>query len=410
MRHLANMNVVFVVPRFYPYKGGYENYILKLATHLRLLGNTVTVLTSTALDLEAFWLKGFHTTEPGTEELEGVLIRRFPIDYRKWVRRSGRILALAGTWRMKAKFAAPGFHVHGLASAIREAKPDIVHIGPLPYTRLMYEGLREGAHCHARVVATPCTHFGEDRSNAVARHYTQPAQIKLLNHCDALLALTHVEQRGLVQCGVQSEKIRVTQLGIDLATVTGGEPERFRTRHNVQGPIVLQLGTKAGDKGTIAVVEGMKRLWAEQLSATLVLAGATTTEFESYLQHQPPMPRLLNLAPISEDEKRDLLAAATILVNPSRVESFGIVYLEAWANGKAVIGADIPVTREVIEHGRDGLLVRFGDPEAIAHAVRRLLQDPSLANGMGQSGCAKVKARFRWEAVLPKITESFCES
>ena len=92
MRHLANMNVVFVVPRFYPYRGGYENYVLKVATHLRLLGNTVTVLTSTALDLEAFWLGGFRTTEPGAEELGGVLIRRFPIDYRKWVRRSGRIL------------------------------------------------------------------------------------------------------------------------------------------------------------------------------------------------------------------------------------------------------------------------------------------------------------------------------
>ena len=401
------MNVVFVVPRFHPYRGGYENYILKIARALHSCGHKVTILTSNAFDLEAFWLKGFHTIPPGDEDLEGLVIRRFAIDYRKWIRRSGRLLAVMGTWKMKARFGAPGFHVKGLSDAICKAQPDIVHIGPLPYTRLMYEGLREAKRCGARVIATPCTHFGEDASDQVSRYYTQPAQMHLLNQCEALLTLTKIEEQRLVALGVKPYKIRTTRLGIDFSEVTGGNEERFRARWNLRGPIVLQLGTKAADKGTVVVLEGMKHLWAQQLDVWLVLAGASTSEFDSYLQSQPAMPRLLNLGPVSEIDKRDLLAAATLLVHPSRVESFGIVYLEAWANLKPVIGADTAVSREVIQPGKDGLLVRFGDPKAISEAVRHVLRNPAEAALMGQCGYTKVRAAFSWDTILPRILDVF---
>jgi glycosyltransferase involved in cell wall biosynthesis len=401
------MNVVFVVPRFHPYRGGYENYILKIASGLHSCGHKVTILTSNAFDLEAFWLKGFRTIPPGDEDFEGLAIRRFAIDYRKWIRRSGRLLALVGTWKMKARFGAPGFHVKGLADAIRRAEPDIVHIGPLPYTRLMYEGLREAKRCDARVIATPCTHFGEDASDQVSRYYTQPAQMHVLKQCDALLTLTKVEEQRLVALGVKSNKIRTTRLGVDFSEVTGGNEERFRARWNLRGPIVLQLGTKAADKGTVGVLEGMKHLWAQQMDVWLVLAGASTSEFDRYLHSQPAMPRLLNLGPVSETDKRDLLAAATLLLHPSRVESFGIVYLEAWANGKPVIGADTAVSREVIERSKDGLLVRFGDPKAISEAVRYILRNPLEAARMGQCGYTKVRAAFSWDTVLPRILDVF---
>jgi glycosyltransferase involved in cell wall biosynthesis len=401
------MKIAFVVPRFFPYRGGQENYVLKLSQQLHRYGHDVFVLTSNAFDLESFWIPGFRTLPAGLEYLEGIEIRRFPISYRKWIRRSGRLLAYVGNWRWKARYSAPGFCVKGLPSALRQLRPNVVHISPLPYTRLMYEGLREGLRCGARVIATPCVHFGEDNSSEVARYYTQDFQIRLLNECQAVLTMTDMERSRLAELGIDRHKLRTTAHGIDMHEVTGGNEECFRRRWNVTGPVVLQLGTKTEDKGTIAVVEAMKSLWAQGTEAWLVLAGASTSGFDDYLRIQQNLPRLLNLGPVDEAEKRDLLAAMDILVHPSRVESLGIVYLEAWANAKPVIAADTAASRAVVTRGHDGLLVPFGDSGAIAGAIRQLLEDPDQRQRLGDAGREKVLAKYSWEAVLPEILQVF---
>jgi glycosyltransferase involved in cell wall biosynthesis len=197
-------------------------------------------------------------------------------------------------------------------------------------------------------------------------------------------------------------------LGIDIADVTGGAAERFRAKWKVQGPIVLHLGTKAPDKGTISVVEAMKTLWDRGAEASLVLAGSSMRAFDDYMKKQPKLPRLLNFSPVDDAHKRDLLAAADLLVHPSRVESLGVVYLEAWANGKPVIAADTAVSREIIDPSKDGLLVPFGDTSAIASAIQRVLADPLTSERMGQAGRNKVLERFSWDPALAGISRVFC--
>jgi len=401
------MKVVFVIPRFYPYSGGYENYVLRLAKHLHSCGHNVCVLTSNAFDLESFWLRKLRTLPVGSENVGGVDVQRFPISYRKWIRRAGRLLAYLPNWRLRARFSTPSFRVIGIVEALRRTAPDVIHIGPLPYNRLMYEGLREGRRMGARVITTPCVHFGEDGNNEVAQHYTRPYQMRLLEESDAVLALTHMERRRLIELGVRAEKVSAFGLGIDIAEVTGGDAERFRAKWEVRGPIVFHLGTKAPDKGTISVVEAMKTLWAKGAEAWLVLAGASIRAFDDYIGAQPKLPRLLNFGPVDDADKRDLLAATHVLVHPSRVESLGMVYLEAWANGKPVIAADTAVSREIIEPGKDGLLVPFGDTLAIAAAIQQLLTDQSSSERMGEAGRHEVCGRFSWDAVLPEISKVF---
>jgi glycosyltransferase involved in cell wall biosynthesis len=402
-----NMKIVFVVPRFYPYSGGYENYVLRLAKHLRSCEHKVLVLTSNAFDLESFWIKNLHTLPIGTGNVDGVEVQRLPISYHKWIRRAGRLLAYLPSWRLKACFSKPSFRVGGIVEALRRAAPEVIHIGPLPYNRLMYEGLREGRLIGARVITTPCVHFGEDGNNDVARYYTQSYQMRLLKESDAVLALTSMERRRLIELGVHAERVHAFGLGIDIAGVTGGDANRFRAEWKVQGPVVFHLGTKAPEKGTISVVEAMKSLWARGAEAWLVLAGSSIRAFDDYMRGQPKLPRLLNLGPVDEAHKRDLLAAADVLVHPSRVESLGVVYLEAWANGKPVIAADTAVSREIIEPGKDGLLVPFGDTTAIGAAIDQILADRLASERMGRAGRNKVCDRFSWDTSLAKISNVF---
>jgi glycosyltransferase involved in cell wall biosynthesis len=66
---------------------------------------------------------------------------------------------------------------------------------------------------------------------------------------------------------------------------------------------------------------------------------------------------------------------------PSRSDSFGIVLLEAWANGAATVGYVAGGIGGVIRHEQDGLLVRCGDLKGLATAQRRLTEEPGCEEG-----------------------------
>lgn len=384
------MHVAFVLPRFYPYRGGYENSILSLAKYLVAQGHRATVFTTTADDLEAFWLLGFKTFPEEQFSLDGITIRRFPIAYNALRRRATRVLGLTPYWRWKAQHWRPSFPVRGLAEALRALHPDLFHIGPLPYNSLMYAGLHAGELRGLPVVATPCSHLGEPGSNAVVQHYLQPHQVALLRHCDQVLCMTTSERDHLHRLGLPDRKLAVTPFGIALQNAVGGDPQFLQKKHNVDGPVVLHLGMKAYEKGSETLVEAMKLLWARGSSAWLVMAGPSLSTFDAYVAAAgTSCPRLLNLPPFADEQKRDLLASAAVVAQPSRVESLGLVLLEAWANRKPVVAADIEVSRELVRSSGGGVTVPFGDALRLAEALQQLLHDPAARDAMGAGGYQK---------------------
>ena len=199
--------------------------------------------------------------------------------------------------------------------------------------------------------------------------------------------MTQTERDRLQGLGIAADKLAITPFGIDLQTSVGGDPNFLRQRYNVDGPVVLHLGMKAFDKGSQTLVEAMKLAWSRGSSAWLVMAGPSLSTFDDFIRTTGTnCPRLLNLPPFDEAQKRDLLASATIVAQPSRVESLGLVLIEAWANSKPVITADIAVSRELIASCGGGVTVPFGQPEQLAGAIENLLSDAALRQRMGAGG------------------------
>ncbi|HEV8229184.1 MAG TPA: glycosyltransferase family 4 protein, partial [Candidatus Limnocylindria bacterium] len=108
--------------------------------------------------------------------------------------------------------------------------------------------------------------------------------------------------------------------------------------------------------------------------------------------------RWLDRGVVSEAEKAEAFARATIFAMPSEHETFGHTYLEAWCAGLPVIAGDIAPLREVVREGIDGLHAR-NEPRAIADAVLTLLRDPDLARRMGAAGRERARHEFSWPAV-----------
>ncbi len=195
-------------------------------------------------------------------------------------------------------------------------------------------------------------------------------------------------------------------IGVNPEQVLGGDGAAFRAKYNLDDrPIVFSIGVTAYDKGTVHLVEAMRQLWARGSEAQLVLAGATMSHFLNRVARIPPAERhrLHVLGSVSDEDKRGLFAAGDVFAMPSRTDSFGIVYLEAWLYAKPVIGAQAGGVPEVINADRDGLLIRFGDVDALAAAIDRLLTDKPLAAAFGAAGRHKVLAGMTWDNVYQNL-------
>jgi glycosyltransferase involved in cell wall biosynthesis len=103
-----------------------------------------------------------------------------------------------------------------------------------------------------------------------------------------------------------------------------------------------------------------------------------------------------------------LHAAAGVFVMPARsdqedVEGFGLVFLEAGAAGRAVVGARAGGVIDAVRHGETGLLVPPSDPAALADAVSTLLSDEALRRRFGEAGRAHVLANATWDHVAERL-------
>jgi glycogen(starch) synthase len=407
------MRILHIIQRYWPARGGAEILLEEISNRLVADGHHVTVATTDALDFELFWDPSQRRVARQEEWHRGVHILRFPVRHLPAPRLSypawRRLL-----WLLSAIQPIPVQVLSRLARftpwvpdlwrwlASTNESFDLVTGMTICFEPLLEAGLRFARRRGVPFAICPLTHLGAGARpgrDALSRFYTMRHQVALVRASDAVVVLTPSEGAFYEQKGISKERILVAGPGIDPANVLGGDRQRFLQRHNLSGPVVAFLSAMAYDKGTIHLVEAVRRLWQTGVQVELVLAGAILNPFQNYLASLPPADRqrLHVLGPITEEEKRDLLAACDIFAMPSRTDSFGIVYLEAWLYEKPVIGARTWAISDVITDRRDGLLVPFGDTRALAQAIVHLVADPEKRRAMGLRGKQNVYRSHMWD-------------
>ena len=194
----------------------------------------------------------------------------------------------------------------------------------------------------------------------------------------------------LVTRGIPRSSIRVIYNGVDSQALTPGSSER------AEKPLFVYLGRLKKYKRVDTVIRAFASLNLDD--ATLEIAG--TGDYRAPLEglaqslHLGKQVKFLGFVP--EERKVHLLRRAWASVLASPKEGWGISNLEAAACGTPVIAANSPGIRESVIDGETGFLVPQDDPEAMAAAMRGLVQSPDLVNVLGAAG-RKFAETFTWD-------------
>jgi len=387
--------------------GGGERYAEALAAQVTDQGHKVTVLTSSASQQDHLWL-GSDASDESTHarrDSAGARIIRCPIQ-RFFLGRNGLF-----AWRkaMIMLSSLPGNHTRRLEGMARHVPGihwgdalnalgpiDLVHAFNISWEYPMVLAARLAARRCVPLVITPFAHLGTGPRDRVALNNTMQHQLAMLREADAVLALTSVEQDGLARRGVRKERMHILPAGID--DWAPAEAMQAEAPVTWPRPYVCFVGRNSQDKGAIQTLQAVIRLRQRGIGVDLVMVGQRDATFQRQLGglSASEQRHIHVLGLVDETTKQRAIAGSAMLALPSRVDSFGIVFLEAWRHGKPVIGANAGGIPGVIREGIDGLLVEHGDTAQLAAAMERLLADPQLASELGASGEARLRDEFDW--------------
>lgn len=298
---------------------------------------------------------------------------------------------LAGTLRMGGAwdFMTP----IRLASAIRRLPgATVIHVHNFKdaYTALAARRLCKDRD-DIRVVAT---------RHLVRAAKTDVSHLRIYNGLDAIIFVSDTARRKFLSTlpEVDASRLHVVPNSVDIGP---------RERHApIDTPLrLIYTGRLAAEKGIDVLLDALRRIgsgsqWTLDIFGTG--SGKYVLPLMSMCKREFPDGRV-HWFGYSNDVPA-ALANADVAVIPSRApEAFGLAILEAFSQGTAVVSTDSGAQTEIIDDGRNGLIVPAGDPEALAAAIRRLLDDNTLRRRLAQAGLESYRNEYGYDRFYNRI-------
>jgi len=226
------------------------------------------------------------------------------------------------------------------------------------------------------------------------------------------LARAHARQADAIIVVSQftaAEVQRLFEVPADRLSVCspGAPPWAARDRPPTTG-FVLFFGTLEPRKNVGGLLDAYERLAARRRDLPpLVLAGQATDAARPWLERlgRPPLNRVVkHVGYVEPARRRALYLDAICLVQPSFEEGFGITVLEAMTAGVPVIVSNRGALPEVA--GGAGEVVSVDDPDEMAAALEKLIDDPTLAATRAAQGIARAR-EFRWDTTARKVYDTY---
>lgn len=272
--------------------------------------------------------------------------------------------------------------------------PDLIIAGPLPTTVVLYASFFKKL-TGAKLLINPCFHPTDT-------DFIQPLLLKSLKSADYLWTLTEFETEYFrQQLKISVGKLLHLGIGIDKNFLI--KTDKLFPKF----PNLLYIGSFSAHKGIDTLIKSFSLLPSP---VTLTLAGQPTLYFPLIKKQINSLPsgtknRINIIKNFSSSHLSRLIDKSTILILPSRQESFGLVLIEALARKTPIITSDIPQLSEFISRFRSGLTFKLDDSADLIRQIQKLIMSPKQSKTFGQNGFKFVSKHYTWD----KIGKSLCQ-
>ncbi|MEM1093159.1 MAG: glycosyltransferase family 4 protein [Bacteroidota bacterium] len=234
---------------------------------------------------------------------------------------------------------------------------------------------------------------------------------RVLRTADGLFPVSRYTAGLLHDLGVAPARVRVAANGVDPERFAPADASALRSRLGLKGRrILLSMCRLVGRKGVDTMLEALPAIIRQHPDVVYLIGGTGPTE--ATLQQQvddaglSAHVRFLGRVPDADLVSYYNLCEVFVMVPrsaPPDVEGFGLVYLEAGACGKPVVGSTAGGIPDAIDDGETGHLVPPDQPDTLAATLIALLDYPEQATAMGATARCQILERRTWDHTAEQL-------
>lgn len=373
--------------------GGAEMELRGLVEHLHAAGIALEILTTCVKDFNSRWDENYHTQ--GEDTVNDITVRRFNVQKRNVLPfESVNIKLMNKTSVTRAEeeiFVREMVNSPALYKYMEEHSDDYSLYIMIPY---MFGTTYYGCQvCPEKTVFIPCFHDEQYLYMSVFKEAF--AKIKgIIYHAQPEYDLANrvYDLRNVTQ----------SVLGEGVYTEISYNRERGVEKLGFNAPFILYAGRKDVGKNVYTLINyfaEFKRRMKTDLKLILIGGGEVALPEEAAAD-------IYDLGFVEMQDKYDIFAAAAMLCQPSKNESFSLVIMESWLCGRPVlVNSGCEVTTYFSKDSNGGLY--FQNYFEFEGCVNYLLKHPDVANVMGENGRQYVLENFAWGVIVEKYVAFF---
>ena len=391
MEGLNDMNILFVFFQFLPNIGGTEIPMYHYARELVRRGHHVTVYTANAC--------GFKPSKLRPEEvIDGIAVKRF------------KVIPLPTRYNYLT------FFTPSIVPALMSVGADLVQVFSLLPSFITTVSCLIAKIRKIPLILYPQYHpsrlniFTSFMKKALFRFFDKVIGVYILKMADYIIALTDAEATLYKQQGMKN--VRLIYEGITIQKPpAAAEISSFREKYSLSDDQVflLTVGRIEKRKGIEFLIRSIPKVLERFPNIRLIIVG----EDNGYLSRLEKLAHELNCdehivftGAVSDFELSSAYALSSIVIVPSQFEAYGRVVVEGWSFRKPIVASkNVALAAELVSKD-NGVLVKFGDSEALADAIIGLLYHPGHAETLGANGY-EIAKELTWEKRVDALEEVY---
>lgn len=375
--------------------GGAEAEARGVIKHLQAAGVELEVLTTCVKEFASDWYDNFY--KPGDYNEDGVKVKRFLADQGDGVLFTSINLKLLDgqkiTDKEEQEFLENIVNSKALYQYMEEHQDEYDLFVFIPY---MFGTTYYGAlTCLKKAILIPCFH---DECYAYFKRFR-----RCFSQVNGMVFNAEPERTLANRLYYLKHTNQIT-MGIGLDTTITGDAERFRMKYNINDSFILYAGRKDETKNVHVLLTYFAQYKEEHKNQLkLVMIGPGKLPIP-----KPCEESVYDLGFVDIQDKYDAYAAASVLCQPSKNESFSFVIMESWLMERPVlVHSTCKVTANFVNEANGGLY--FSDYYEFAEEIEYLLKNKDIANVLGKQGRKYVFENFTWDIITKKYIR-FLES